>query len=298
MAYYPYYYHVIICKSKLNTFLSNNYLSLKKTSKLWKNEHYHLIVQSEKLLQNTEGVQSEEILYFKNMNFKSHFFEGSEKEHDFFCNSSFTVSSLKNMCIATILKNLNYLHDMEKLKLPKPLFKNIFQQSKSKLRPIKYNELVFMENHHPRKIFDNFIQLDVIFHKKIVFWIKNFVFYNSRYEFERPFIVLFDFITPDSDSVQMCLKCMKYENEEGNYQRRYRLWKLVWRFKDLLFNQNPRNWCRACQQVPLFQVLNSTEYRKFYKYDIFETNYDWIDNKLLIKMDYFKNGEKIKSQYF
>lgn len=291
-----YCYHVTIHKSKLKLFFKNN-LYLRRISKLWKDKHFHLIIDSGDPLQNTEGIQLEQTDFSKYNTLEAHFFN-SEKEHNLYCTFPFSISSLQSMCIELILKNLNYLHNMEKLNLPKPVLQDIFQQSKSKFRAIEYESLNFTEN-QKAKIFENLARQDVIFHKQIVIWLQKTVIYNIYNYIEQADIVFFEFVTLDSNSIQLCLKCMKYENKRGNYKRLYSLLKHRWIYRDLTFIQDPSNWCQACQQVALFQILNYDQYKNLYSYCISENRrftYSVMQtDKTLIKTDYFEKGIKIKS---
>lgn len=290
-------YHVVVHESVLIKVLTLVHIFI--ISKLWKNKHFHLIVyvnfskiwDFNKLLHNNDKIRSEKIDFSIIRYVNDHFFNCSEKEHDSFCNFTLTISSLKHMCIESILKNLDYLHNMEKLKLPKPLLKDIFQQNKSIFNPKEYNDLIFTAS-QTEKIFENLTQQDVIFPKDIVFWLQkkdNNVF---QYYTRESLLVFFDFMSKSSVSVRMCLKCMKFENENGNYQRRYKLMRWV---NICCFVQDPNNWCKACRQVPLFQILTYVQYRNLYKFDIYDPIYM---SKLdpLIKTDYFENGEKVKNR--
>lgn len=290
------FFHVVIHKSALLKFDRN--LSNIKISQLWRNEHVHLIVHSINGIRNSEGIRSQRIELSKLDYIDKHFISCSEKEHEFSCNVTFGISLLKNMCIESILKNLDYLHNMEKLKLPKHLLMDIFQKSKSDFHLPEFDGQSPSVKTIGRTILERFTQQDMIFHKKFVVWFQNEICFKMSYCSLRTVIVFFYFTTADNDSVKMCLKCMKFEHGNGYYQRRYVLVQRHFISNTKLFVQDLGNWCNVCRQVPLFQILTRTQYDNLYKYDIFENDTDYMSyDKLLIKTDYFENDEKIQSRY-
>lgn len=304
--------HVVIHKSAFEIFSALNVIYF-DISPLWNNEHVHLIVESfeREPLKNNAKIQTQQIKSQSNLNYiQDHFMYCREKEHNFFCNFTFTLPSLKNRCITSILKKLDYLHDMEKLNLPKTLLKDIFQQSKShyQLQGIDGQSCTV------KRTFLEFLnQQDIVFPKKFVVWFQTKDNLTPDIPFmsdlSRFFVVYYYFRSDTQYSIKLCLKCMKFENENGSYQRNY--WLLKQQF-NADFTQQPMNWCHACQQVPLFQVLTDNQFDNLYTYDIYEN--DWYKNnntalelliktdyfdevvKLLIKTDYFEEGVKVKSQ--
>lgn len=292
------FYHVVIQKSALETFPTN--VEYIRISPLWNNEHIHLIVQwhGHKPLKNNVGIRSERILLISKANFIfNHCFNCDNDEHNFFCNFACTISSLKNICITSILKNVNYLHNLEKLNLPESLLKDIFEQSKY------HCHLPEIDNQRriKKKILESFIQQDIAFDKKFVAWLQTAnnsaisnICINSHI-----FIVYYYFKTDEKHNI--CLKCMKFESKNGNYKREYYFSESY--FKGFLI-QHFSNWCRTCQQVPLFQVLtydqlyNLYSIESFYEFDDIVGNKSYKEKEPIIKTDYFENNIKLKSQYF
>lgn len=201
------------------------------------------------------------------------------------------------MCIASIIKNLSYLHDMEKLNLPKTLLRDIFWQSKTHFHLPEFDGI---RRTADERMFHFFIQQDTIFHKKFIIWFqtKESIFNRLACELSHFYVVYYYFTTVEQYNVRMCLKCMKFQYEKGYYERKY--W-LLSRYLIPDFIMHPSNWCHACQQVPLFQVLTYNQFDYLYAYDIYEN--DWYNRSVLeiidplIKTDYFEKGFKVKSQY-
>lgn len=282
------FYHVVIHKLALVNFDIN--LFNIKVSKLWRNEHLHLIVHSIDELENSEGIRSYRIDLSDLHYIDDHFITCSEKEHDYFCSVSFGITSLKNMCIISVLKNLDYLHNMKRLKLPKCILKDIFQQSKFGFSLPEFSGQSRVTNW---KMYEIFTKQDIVFHKKDVFLIQNEHSLELYRYIGRSVIVFFDFNVTDNDSIKMCLECMKFENENGYYQRRYKLLQFYFHSYNEMFVKDPINWCHVCRQVPLFQILTYDQFNSLYKYDMYEDNTD----EPVIKIDYFEKGDKVKSLY-
>lgn len=306
------FYHVIIHHKSAfwKTFDKNfTYYGI---SPLCNCEHVHLIVlpKNGRILENNAEIQSEPITSSSKYHFIYKYIIYSKKaENNFFCNFTFIFPSLKYMCITSIIKNLNYLHDMETLKLPKILLKEIFQQSKSRFHLPEFHGQNYTVD---KTTFELFNQQDKVYQKKFVAWFQATEFINSSFECESAhffssfecelayfFVVYYYFTIDKKTEIKMCLKCMKFENKNGCYQRKYFL--LAQRRKPK-FIRNPLNWCQACQQVPLFQMLTFFQYDNLYAYNIYEN--DWynrsgLDKKLepLIKIENFENDVKIESQY-
>lgn len=297
------FHHVVIHKSALGM-LESNLLKI-KISQLWRNEHVHLIVHSTKKLKNSAGIRSEWFDSSKLDYFDTRYFQCSEKKHDFFCDATFSISPLKNTCIKIILRNLDCLHNMEKLELPKRFLIDIFQQSKSRFHLRESDPSTKKSLLQCYKIFGSHTERDIVFDKKFVVWFQD----NGNYEFLRGIyvkyserlIVHYDFVTTANNSVKLCLKCMKFESENGYYQRRYMLKE--WRFpsSNVAFFQNPMNWCHACQQVPLFQLLTVSQFDDSYTFSISEYFEKYISfgkvREPVIKTEYFEKGVKVKSHY-
>lgn len=298
------YYHVIIHKSALKTFDEN--LLYFAISPLFHNEHLHLIVQphDQKPLKNNARIRSERIETESKLQFifKRLFFKFRKREYDYFCGLKLTISSLKDMCITSIVENLNYLHNTEKLNFPKTLLEDIFQQSKSQFcyLPESDSQISTADN----AIFENFIQQDIVLHKKIVVWFQFGDLTDDLFESYGPLVVYYHFKIARGDKITLCLKCMKFENKNGCYVRNYSILNSRFKFD---FIKNPINWCRACQQVPLFQILTCIKFGDLYGYDLFknQTYYNIMRGgithpitNLFFKKDYFENSVKVKSKYF
>lgn len=319
------YYHVVIHKSQLETFGTNT--GCISISKLWNNEHVHLIAYSERLLKNRAGIRLEEIEFSNRLPYElsksklksklyyiaEHFIFCQEEQHDFFCkvtfnvflldniyNDTFIVSSLKNECIAFILKNLNYLHDMEKLKLPKSLLRDIFRISKSHFRLPEFDGQNRVERVIAKdiKVFETFTKHDIVFNKKFVGYFQNMDSDSICIELENLHIVFAYFKTVNDDKINMCLRCMRFENENGYFKRMFAVLDCC-NSSNYKFIKDPINWCRACQQVPLFQLLTFAQFNKLYTCHL--NIREWIkyfgvcNGETLIKIDYFEKGDKVKS---
>lgn len=285
------HYHFVIHKSAFHENLLSR-LSMKHFSNWFRDDHRHLTAYSAKPIENNMWIRSEEIKDSKKaIRIYRHFVQ---EEHDFYCDVTFNVETLKYLCIKSFLRNLNYLHDMEKLKLPKCLVRDIFWQSKSRFR---------LSEFHNQNVMVNYIEIIPFFRKQDFIWPKNLVvwFQNDlslNYDFEnyisRFIIVNFDFETGDNNCVKMCLKCMNFENENGYYQRRYTLKLNINVCKFIL---DPMNWCRACQQVPLFQLLSYSKFQCLYPYKVIDYLHIRSSSHPIIKRDYFDNGVKVDSKY-
>lgn len=291
---YNHYYHFVIHESAFHQKLESR-LSISDCSKWYGNEHVHihLVARTDKPIKNNMWIRSEEMKDAKKpIEIYRHYFIPGE--HDFFCNVTFNVETLKYVCMKSFLRNLNYLHDMEKLKLPRRLVRDIFRQSKSRFRLFEFHSQDVTVNY--TDIIQFFTKQDVIWPKKLVVWFQNDVSFN--YDFEehvsRFVIVTFEFITADNNCVEMCLKCMNFENENGYYKRKYTL-KLKIHISE--FIMDPMHWCRACQQVPLFQLLSCSEFEYLYPYSIIDYFCKDTCAYPVIKMDYFENGVKVKCKY-
>lgn len=283
-------YHVVIKTSALEKFNVN----VTFFNVFHKDKHVHLIVQPSdgKPLKNSAEIQVEQIKF----EYKLHliglrlFFYRS---HDFFCNFDFTISLLKDMCIESLLKHVDYLHNLKKLNLPKKLFKEIFEKSILHFHLPEFDgRNLKLEN----EIFEYFVHQDVAFHKNFVFWFQiKKIFDEQLNDF---FVVYYLF----EGGCNLCLKCMKYRIKNGTYKRRY--W-LADNINKVAIIQNYKYWCIACQQVPLFQILTHSQFYNLYAYNInivntrnFYFNFLLFGKKnFLVKKDYFENGYYIKSEY-
>lgn len=202
------------------------------------------------------------------------------------------------MCINLVLKNLDYLHDMEKLELPKKILKDIFQQSKCYLELPKSSAKYFLLYRTNCKLFH---EQDFVFRKQFVVDFKTTYtqFIDAWFAKIDFFIVFYDFKTTDNKFTKMCLKCMTFENEGKNFQRRYLLFKHKDTWKSCKFIQNAKSWCVVCKQVPLFQILTPAQFNDLYPIHVSEYNaIRYYNIKIpFIKTDYFEKGVKIKSEF-
>lgn len=293
------FFHVIVHKSALEI-LDKNLPPLKfYLRRNWRNEHVHLIATSKEQFKNFAVIRSEQIERSKLDYILNRYFFGSKEKHDFMCDVTVNISSLKNMCIKTILKNLNYLHNMQTLKLsdsflPKKLLKDIFQQSKTHFHLPDFKGQNYVIN------YKSFTKQDIVFCKKFVVWFQTTPFQNINFlqyfNISQFFIVYYSFETADNDTVQMCLQCINFEKENEDFQRNY--WPLFAKENEK-FIQNPLNWCNVCQQVPLFQILTYEQFNYLYDVEFIQLlkySLIGIEDQYLIKTDYFKKGNKVKSQ--
>lgn len=298
-------YHIIIHKLALETFekiwttgFDSSNLTYIAISPLQRDEHIHMLVEkrARKEFENGTRIRSERIISKLKFNDVLNKYFYCRKEHDFFCNITFNCPTLQSICIKSILKNLNYLHSMEKLKLPKKIIKEIFLQSKQDLLLPESNSKWDTLN---STIFEFFAEQDIAFHKQFVAYFQTT--WDIYGEFSDFLIVFYDFRIANNEIVKMCLKCMKFENGNNDFERKYGFFKSIFILKNTEFVQNPMNWCHTCKQVPLFQILTHAQFDDLYTFDIFE-NYNRHSTFItieepLIKTDYFEKGVKVKSDY-
>lgn len=312
--------HFVIHKSVFDQRMVSSLSSpcIIKVTELFRDEHVHLVVahlKTREPFKNIPKIRSEQLEHSKKLiHISEHYFTKCSKKHDFFCDVTFDTLPLKYMCIKSILRNLDYLHDIETVKVLKPLsmqtsemvklpkyvLRDIFNQSKSRYHLPEFNEQSVAITYD--EIFQLFTEQDIIWYKKLVVWFQNDLYFAEclktyrKHNFSHLIIVVIDFITADDNIVKMCLKCMNFESENGYYWRRYKL-KFVYDdvFRYAVFMQDPINWCRACQQIPLFQLLTFSEFE--YLYPCVLSDYYTYGKSKIIKMEYFEKGIKVKNNY-
>lgn len=316
MTYNHFVIHKSVFDERMVSSLSSPYVIA--ISDLFRDEHVHLVatlLKTRDPFKNIPRIRSEQLEDSKKIHHISeHYFTKCSEKHDFFCDVTFNTLPLKYMCMKSILRNLDYLHNIEMVKVPKPLsiqtsemiklpnyvLRDIFKQSKSRYHLPEFNEQSLPITYD--EIFQLFTEQDIIWYKKLVVWFQNDLHFvdclktYKNHNFSHLIFVIIDFITADNNSVKMCLKCINFENENGYYQRRYTLRIFV---DDVhyfaVFMQDPINWCRACQQIPLFQLLTISQFE--YLYPCFISDYYKYDKSEVIKMEYFEKGVKVKNNY-
>ena len=259
-------------------------------SPLWQQEHTHLIVWNRKPFTNENSNIRIELMKNENHGIfiRENLINSCEKRHDFLCSAIYNNSSLKDVGLKTILNNLSYLHDMKQLKLPNVLYNDLFQYSLSHFCLPEYiPEMYEHKNYEPN--YELFFQVDRIFDKETVVWL--YTAHNLNIPFG--FVLSFKFLTTTKDEkFKMCIHCMKFKMGNRFYRRIYKI-----RYREDYcyphnFIQNLMNWCYACRQVPLFQLLSASEVKKQY-------NLKKIPNfqsfKMHVKTDYYKNGKLFAS---
>lgn len=282
-------YHIVIHKLAFENFLSslNENIIVFKCSEDLTRDHAHMLLWSNEQYKSSQNILSEPVQdYFHKDYILTHFIIAPPNKHDIVCNVTFNIDPLKSKCMKLILNNFRYSGHINKLYelLPKRIIGNIFQYSKFHYDFPKWDGKNFIRN---------------VYLCKIDYWYdKNFVVcYQNTPDLYKDdfFIVHFYFLTGNTsnDKINLCLRCMNFEAENGTYRRKYVVFYSIFLSDMEEFVRGPENWCHACKQVPLFQTLTDYDMREKYNFNvkIFKKLKFFEESKIVdLKTDYFVNG--------
>lgn len=139
LEYFPCLYHIIVFKNAFKK-LPLNVLSIIKISKLFNDEHVHIIAYSLKILKSSIGIRFEKILTpFPTKKITLYYFD----EHDTYCDYYQDIPSLEYLTMNTILQALWYLDDIQKLPVACYLKKQLYAQNENIHILPKFNNFYF-----------------------------------------------------------------------------------------------------------------------------------------------------------
>ena len=190
----------------------------------------------------------------------------------------FETSSLQEIAMDKILSNLINLHDLKQLKLPVSLIKKLFQRAKFHFKLPVWDR---------KRVFD-ISTVDCTYNWDFVVQYQNEedIFTSSRYLVENYFIA-------NKKIMKMCLKCIKYEIENGSYCRIFRFLESKSLSFINSFVTNALNWCNICKCVPLFQTLTDKELDIMYRV---KASDPLLSHKTVLRKVYFKE-DGFKDEY-
>lgn len=269
-------YHVVVHKEAFEKVLAKlciNILVFECSLTLERDNHAHLLLWSRYPYDSSQNIRAEKI---ENMSHCSSIRQKFLSErHDIFCDVEFDVS-LKVKSMKAVLSSLSYSGHIDRLFLPTKSVRNLFQQNKSHYDFPEYDGKTVIDNEY-------LTEIDRWYSKQFVI-----SYQNTPKIYKEKIYVIFLRFDANYKKWLMCLNCMKLEIENGCYRREYLLVSI---FDEEIFVKDPLHWCHVCKQVPLFQTITENDVYKYYK-----SNVD-IKWPTVLKIDYFKNGVVIKSEY-
>ena len=275
-------YHIILHKSEFHKFISqlNENIFILACSDFWKNEHVHLVVRySKKKFNFSVNFIIPPIRIKDKIYVYLNFIWSSEEGHNLVCNASFNVLCLQTLSMNVILKNLNYLHNMEKLNLPTFLQKQLFERSQHYYALPDYSR-------------QDFKMKDLSFPEDISIYKKDFVVWTQERKYRNVQgndLILYNF---QSDGVfyDYCFKCMKFMMGKRKFCKNSFFFTSSIAVKKF-YIKRIESWCHSCKQVPLFYIHKNFNAHKYKFYE--NVKIDFYENGIIVKT-YPRRSSRVK----